>query len=1223
MPESRLLVYVLAAVGIALSGLPTAFSAQNVEEILVRELPGLMYRKEGHVNFQPPGKPETPTNAPANLGFGDTLRTLDSAWAVVKLTNQVDIRLAELTRLQIATNKVPGVPLSLNLGQGRAFIAVHGKSNAMAIRGLALLTKTKGTEFVISVDPESQRTEVTMFDGEVELSDGTAVTNAHRGQQAVAIAGQAIVVRALEATNLVQWFLYYPGVLDPNELGLPANEQQELRASLDAYHAGSLPQALAQFPGYPTPAEPTSDPARVYLATLLLSVGSVERAQALLNRVPTNAPLARALRTMIRAVQDPSGRFAGLSPHANRGSAMDNFSSFSASELVALSYQQQASHNLKEALRFARAATEKSPDFGFAWERVAELEFSFGETRRAQRALTRALELSPRNAQAHALRGFLLAAENRIHAAFDEFNQAINLDPALANAWLGRGLCKFRLGWNVFGFLPPSQSASAPNLHETTVEDNDQRVARQAQASALDDLATAALLEPNRSLLHSYLGKAFTDRGDSIHAFKELTHAKRLDTNDPTPWLYSALLNREENRVNTAVAELERSLELNDNRAVYRSHQLLDQDRAVRSSGLARVYQDAGMNEVAVREAARAVTYDYANYSGHLFLSESYNALRDPTRFNLRNETIWFNELLLANLLSPVGGTPLSQHISQQEYSRLFEQNRIGLSTDSSYRSDGQYRELASQFGVVGNTAWALDLDYQHNNGVRPNNELDRIEWFSTLKQQVTPQDTLLAQVKYEDYSSGDNFQYYNPDNPPDGSPPNNGARPNFKFTEYQQPLAIGGWHHQWSPGVHTLLLGGRLATEQNVSDRAASQLMLIEDPTGATDDAFSRPFDVNYHGDFTIYLTELNQLFQWRRCALSLGGRWQSGSFQTRAEFTNPPAGFGTNFTDPVAKGSIDEDFNRWTGYGYLTLEPVDHLWLIGGLAYDDVSYPANFRNPPPSSGQAHNSQLGPKGGLVWNPAALLTLRGAYTKSLGGVSADESYRLEQTQVAGFPQAFRSLIPESLAGSVSAPEFETCSVGLDLKFPSRTYVGLEAQQLNNDVNRTVGTLVMNNGLGPFVSGSTPEQLRYRESSIGGTVNQLLGDFFAVGTGYSFNRAKLHDAYPQIPLPGFKTTQQADLHKAGSYILFNHPSGFFARADATWYHQHNSGYNPPLPGDEFVQENVYLGYRFLRRRAEVMFGVLNLSDQDYHLNPLSTYMELPRERAYMLRANFIF
>ena len=36
----------------------------------------------------------------------------------------------------------------------------------------------------------------------------------------------------------------------------------------------------------------------------------------------------------------------------------------------------------------------------------------------------------------------------------------------------------------------------------------------------------------------------------------------------------------------------------------------------------------------------------------------SLNALRDPTRFNLRYETPWFGELLLANLLSPVGATP-------------------------------------------------------------------------------------------------------------------------------------------------------------------------------------------------------------------------------------------------------------------------------------------------------------------------------------------------------------------------------------------------------------------------------------------------------------------------------------------------------------------------------------------------------------------------------------
>jgi len=81
----------------------------------------------------------------------------------------------------------------------------------------------------------------------------------------------------------------------------------------------------------------------------------------------------------------------------------------------------------------------------------------------------------------------------------------------------------------------------------------------------------------------------------------------KLDARDPTSWLYSALLKREQNRVNEAVKDLETSVQLNDNRAVYRSRFLLDEDRAVRSSSLANFYQTAGMAELSVREAARAV----------------------------------------------------------------------------------------------------------------------------------------------------------------------------------------------------------------------------------------------------------------------------------------------------------------------------------------------------------------------------------------------------------------------------------------------------------------------------------------------------------------------------------------------------------------------------------------------------------------------------------------
>src|ERR1051325_4653002 len=163
--------------------------------------------------------------------------------------------------------------------------------------------------------------------------------------------------------------------------------------------------------------------------------------------------------------------------------------------------------------------------------------------------------------------------------------------------------------------------------------------------------------------------------------------------------------------------------------------------RGGRSANLASIYRDAGMAEVAVREAARAAAYDYANDAAHLFLSDSYNELRDPTRFNLRYETVWFNELLLANLFAPVGAGRLSQPVSAQEYSRLFQADGLHLANSTDVRSDGQLRQLASQSGAFGNSAWSLDVDYQRNHGVRVNHDLDRLDWYTSLKQQLTPQD--------------------------------------------------------------------------------------------------------------------------------------------------------------------------------------------------------------------------------------------------------------------------------------------------------------------------------------------------------------------------------------------------------------------------------------------------------------------------------------------------
>ncbi len=52
----------------------------------------------------------------------------------------------------------------------------------------------------------------------------------------------------------------------------------------------------------------------------------------------------------------------------------------------------------------------------------------------------------------------------------------------------------------------------------------------------------------------------------------------------------------------------------------------------MRSANLASIYRDAGLGDVSVREAIRPVNADYANFSAHLFLTESYDALRIRAR---------------------------------------------------------------------------------------------------------------------------------------------------------------------------------------------------------------------------------------------------------------------------------------------------------------------------------------------------------------------------------------------------------------------------------------------------------------------------------------------------------------------------------------------------------------------------------------------------------------
>ncbi len=1121
------------------------------------------------------------------------LRTGPNSRATLRWSDQSCIPVNALTELEILPPHEPQALAGLRLIKGVVSFFHRDKPGQLRVITRGAVAGVEGTEFVLAVD-DREATTLSLIDGRVRFENEQATLLLTNGQQAIAELGRAPALTAgFVANNLLQWCFYYPGVLDLRDLPLTPEEEAALAASLAAYRAGDV---LAALGNYPVDRVPASDAERVYRAALGLSVGQVDTAEDLLGVVAggggseRNARLVAALRQLISAVKfqfKPSA----LEPQLS-------------TELLAASYYEQSRAirevSLEKALDLAKQATVRSPDFGFARARVAELEFSFGRSGRALEALNRSLSLAPRNAQALALKGFLLAARNQPREAIPCFDNALAVDPGLGNAWLGRGLCRIRRG---------------------------------DLAGGREDLLVAAATEPRRALLRSYLGKADAELRDRRRASKELQLAKELDANDPTAWLYSALLNLQYNQNNQAVRDLEHSQELNDNRSVYRSSLLLDQDRAVRSANLAAAYRDVGMTDVSVREASRAVTYDYENYSAHLFLANSYNELRDPNRITLRYETPTEAEYLMANLLSPVGAGPLSRSISPQEYSALFQRDRLGVVSSTEYLSRGAWMEDGAQYGTLGNSAYSLEGFYRSDPGQRANNDFEERILTGRFKQQVTPQDMVYLQAAWYEASGGDLLQYYDPTLPfPLG--------PNLQLRnrETQDPTLSLGYRHEWAPGVQTLVLGSRLEDRVSVENPSQITLLVNRTPEGLD---YVEPFLISqsYLSDLEIYSAELQQIWQRGGHTTVAGGRYQGGQFDTHnlqvGPFGTDYAGFITPDSEtPAQQTNYVVCFERLSFYGYHQWQVLDPLWLVAGLSYDWIQFPANFRAAPISNDRKTVDQVSPKGGIIWAPAKNTVVRAAYTQSLSGASIDQSTQLEPTQVAGFLQSYRSIIPESIGGAEAGARFETFNASVEQKFPTGTYLALTAEWLHSEVDRNIGVFEFNFS-GFATPGTTPDHLDYKQKSLLFTFNQLLGREWSLGVRYRVSKADLYDTWLEVLpivdtedptlLKGFSREQhlEAILHEVNLLLLYNHPCGFFAQAEALWYGQSNEAFAFENAGDHFWQFNLVAGYRFPRRKAEISVGLLNVTDQDYRLNPLTYYQDLPRDRTLAARLRFNF
>jgi Tfp pilus assembly protein PilF len=1110
----------------------------------------------------------------------DRLRAAGHSRAALRWSDQSIVSIGASGELEILPPGQADEQAGLHLIRGAISFFHRDKPGRIRLLTRGAVAGVEGTEFVMAVN-DAEATTLSVVDGKVRFGNEQSTLLLTNGEQAVAEPGVAPKRTAgFIANNLLQWCFYYPAVIDPDELQLTEGEQKDLADSLAAYRSGDLLAALGK---YPAGRANVSGGEAVYHAALLLSVGEVDQAEQALSAVTDKSgppkQLGDALRELMAAVKRQPSVASGKPELA--------------SELMAGSYFAQSravrETSLRKALELAKQATVKSPKFGFAWERVAELEFSFGQTKPALADLDRSLVLAPRNAQALALKGFIFAAQNEPKPAREWFDRAIAADAALGNAWLGRGLTRIRL--------------------------ND-------TAGGREDLLVAAALEPQRAELRSYLGKSYAFAGDDAHATKELALAKKLDPNDPTAWLYSALLNQQGNQINDAIRDLEKSQSLNDNRSVYRSQLLLDEDSAVRSANLAGMYKDAGMFDWSMYEAGRAVSSDYANYSAHLFLANSYDQLRDPNWSNLRYETPASSEFWIANLLAPTSAGWLSDITAEQPYAKLFDHNRVGVISESTYLDRGAWTERGAQFGTFDNFSYSLEAKYMSDPGQRVNDDVEHRDLNLTLKYQFTPKDSVFISVEDDRISNGDVSERYDPTS----------VVPDFRVDEKQEPNLFLGYHHEWSPGVHTLFFASRRTADESANGSNIGQYIVAND-FGTIDQELGLSMAENIKVTPLEYSAEAQQIWEGANHSTVIGTRYEWGSVHYQNSEAETGTTFFNDYNSPQALADNHKiGFHHFNIYGYHNWQIFDPLLLDLGVSYDYLHLPADVSAPPFPNRERNTSQISPKIGLVWTPNTGTTVRAAYTRSLSGFIDGQSTRLEPTEVAGFNQAFRSIVPESVVGDTSGSKFDTYDLSIEQKFDTGTYLGLSGEILYSKVHNVTGAFVLddaNQGSPGAISPTGLNQsMNYRECSMLFTMDQLLGKQWAVGGRYRISQANLDLNYVDIvqgnlmdPIdPTFRAHQNLEslLQTVNLHANWNHPSGLFSILEANWYHQNNLGFVTPESGDDFWQLNAYVGYRFWHRKAELTVGLLNITDQNYRLEPLNLYNETARNRTFLAR-----
>lgn len=1085
---------------------PHASSAQTPAEWVARAV-----SVQGTVEARRAAEPQwQPVKLNDTYSAGDTIRVQDRSRADLAMLDQSVLRLNANTQitLQAVKEERTGV---VDLLRGAAHFFSRGP-RSLEVQTPFTIAGVRGTEFFISLEPD--RAFLTIFEGTVVAENPVGSITLTSGQSAVAEAGKPPVLRVVaRPRDAVHWALYYPPVLyfRPDEFPPGPDWQGMVRQSIESYLRGDLQKA---FDAIATAPPTVPDPRFfAYRASLLLAVGRVDEANAAIAqalRLAPNDSNALALQSIIAVVQGDKDRALDVAQKAVQA-APD-----SATARIALSYAQQARFDLEGARVSLQKAVELDPQNALAWARLAELQSSFGDLDRALQAAQQAVALEPNLSRTQTVLGYAYLTQIKTKQAKEAFEKAIALDQADPLPRLGLGLARIR----------------ESDLH-----------------GGSRDIEVAASLDPNNALIRSYLGKAYFEEKRTALDEREYAVAKELDPRDPTPWFYDAIQKQTTNRPVEALQDMQKAIELNDNRAVYRSRLLLDSDLAARSASQARIYTDLGFQQLALVEGWKSVNTDPTNYSAHRFLADSYAALP-------RHEIARVSELLQSQLLQPLNITPIQPRLAESnlflisaggpgilsfnEFNPLFNRDGISLQASGLAGENDTWAGEAAVSGIYKIASFSLGYSHFESDGWRTNATQDDDIANAFVQLELSPKTSIQAEYRHRDATLGDlELRFFADD-----------FRPRFEETDETNFYRLG-LRHAFSPA--SIVLGS--FTYQRKDDS------LRDRPSDPVITSIAQNFP-----DQEALSGEVQHLFRSKYITITSGvGHFNIDSKQELTLEFDPLFGI------PPFVTITDEDGKHTNLYLYSYITPLNNLTFtlgVSGDIFETDSKSADSRN-----------QANPKVGVTWNPLPGTTLRAAAFRVLKRTLITDQ-TLEPTQVAGFNQFFDDL---------NSTKSWRYGGAVDQKFSRTLFGGVEFSK--RDLN------IPFEFIDPVAGIDEVRRADGREYLGRAYVFWTPHDWMALSAEYQYERFR-NDEDVAFAFRKVMT------HRVPVGLRLFHPWGLSASLRATYFDQSGDFKRRTASccesgSDEFWVVDAGLSYRLPKRYGLITVGATNIFDQHFN------------------------